>query len=1561
MDALAYYARADGAVPKKKKQRRKLAAEMVARAIANSDELAAIPIFDLSSLSIKSKFVGAHLIDLMLPHSTSALDRAAFTTGIVCEKESVVVSRPSAAAAKRRAHRRDVGGDGRDRSNSFGVLPSPRSRPVPVPRVLTLLLASNPQLGPSGVHDLGCVLRSCSHTRIVDMRHVNADHESMRGFAARLLANISIEQLLFGESDKRSMVYEATGMLSPRRCDKKLAALTGDEAATIRVSAEDTEQAAAASSDTRRVIEFVTQQNRRINDYRDGKHTELVLTSRAHCTPVFRTISIDLVLAHTTKIDLSGNNMVKIEPAIFIQAGAALRDFTANHNRLVALPDTLGNCRELRVLRVSHNRLRTLPSTIERLARTLRMLDVSHNEIEQFPPNIIHLQSLSEFRAHHNRIEYAPANLVAAGGDALMQWIRYSQRHMTSVMRGKVMVVGGARTGKSALVAALRDGTKARAATGSRIGGAADEQLSTIRRHTWVTSGERRNARRGENRAPITLSVWDYCGRYSHHWAHQIFLAEERNSPTSSSSVFLVVFRLDEAHEHCARGTTDADLDYWMQAISGRDMLSETPIVLVGTHADVLTRRGVTDRQLSSVFQHTAKRYLDQCTNIVRCVAVSSVTQTMIDDLRQCIYTVALGQMDHFKRIPEWYVSFSEFIVTATDSGTLRPLVYFDAFFAMCRAQREIETAAEVEGFVRYLQSIGGALYFPEMRDAPIILNPEWLANVFGTLYHSAIVADTHAHLDADDLHRAWPGADAADADADDGVYRAGPDDGRLVSRDMLPHVRQILLRFNVLVPCAFAAPPTSDGECAATPRGTSFLLPDRLPEQPTAISIDDLDVGFWSRVPIERSAHRIYQFVYTPFGVFKHVLSHILRIRTLTMQHVWRHGIFMAVDGDAGALMLYMLPAKRQLVLRVMHKSEAGGHVKLLYKIESALDTLFHESLQVDFMLLVPCPDGEQRYAAKCVALDERFEASDDAAADNARYDDERFAIELAARHSFTHIQVAKAIAAEFTAIACPSCRGAIPLADLMPELSVERLSSDMLIIAPGDIEIVDRLGDGAYGVVEKAIYRDRIVAVKRLFVPGEADAMSALMHTSSSATATSRTIKGNTLKEFMTEVWFMKQMQNHPNLVNLVGVIKRPLSMVLEYMNMGSLHSFLFESATAASSAASSASSDSSHGSGSSPLGSVRQRAGSGAALPSLLPVSVSTSNIAPSPSMASLAGHRSKLSGGTAAREATLSRMMSSPALMSSPTAVGREQFQQQLKQPVVLLRESEQVTIALGVARGLHYLHEHDLVHRDLKSPNVLLHRDATSGELVAKVADFGLSVSTSFVDRLTVSRVDNPYWLAPEVMSVNAADPTNRRYNKESDVYSLGVILYEICYRRPFFEEVKFDTQVIQLVQQGRRPETPPTVGIRGELVALIADCWAQQAEHRPTSGEVVARLCSIKEQVRWQFDSTFGGEAYDELYHGYDDAHYAEEEAQSSTPAVDAAYYAEEAQSSTAIFDDTYYAEEAQSSSAPTVGAAYYADEEQSSTAIFDDAYYVEEEAAVDEAPVAAPSDAQWF
>lgn len=111
---------------------------------------------------------------------------------------------------------------------------------------------------------------------------------------------------------------------------------------------------------------------------------------------------------------------------------------------------------------------------------------------------------------------------------------------------------------------------------------------------------------------------------------------------------------------------------------------------------------------------------------------------------------------------------------------------------------------------------------------------------------------------------------------------------------------------------------------------------------------------------------------------------------------------------------------------------------------------------------------------------------------------------------------------------------------------------------------------------------------------------------------------------------------------------------------------------------------------------------------------------------------------------------------------------------MNKKAIKLTPTDKSRIAYAVASGMNYLHESGIMHRDLKSPNVLL-----DGNLLPKICDFGLSRTQKLASSLTKA-VGTPQWMAPELIHAKA-------YDESVDVYSYGVVLWEMV-----TEEVPYD-------------------------------------------------------------------------------------------------------------------------------------------------------------------------
>ncbi len=158
-------------------------------------------------------------------------------------------------------------------------------------------------------------------------------------------------------------------------------------------------------------------------------------------------------------------------------------------------------------------------------------------------------------------------------------------------------------------------------------------------------------------------------------------------------------------------------------------------------------------------------------------------------------------------------------------------------------------------------------------------------------------------------------------------------------------------------------------------------------------------------------------------------------------------------------------------------------------------------------------------------------------------------------------------------------------------------------------------------------------------------------------------------------------------------------------------------------------------------------------------------------------------------------------------------------------------SLRLSIALDLSSGLLYLHSQRILHRDVKSLNVLI-----DDRMRAKVSDFGMSKIKLTTASMTRGGGGTIHWEAPELFdeAPNSA---------ATDVYATGIVFWEIAARKLPYEG-KTKTQIMRWVDSEKR-ETMPA-GTPSSFAALITRCWAQRAADRPSMNEVVRDVRDIR-------------------------------------------------------------------------------------------------------------------
>eukprot|EP00741_Cyanophora_paradoxa_P019411 tig00021127_g18738.t1 len=148
------------------------------------------------------------------------------------------------------------------------------------------------------------------------------------------------------------------------------------------------------------------------------------------------------------------------------------------------------------------------------------------------------------------------------------------------------------------------------------------------------------------------------------------------------------------------------------------------------------------------------------------------------------------------------------------------------------------------------------------------------------------------------------------------------------------------------------------------------------------------------------------------------------------------------------------------------------------------------------------------------------------------------------------------------------------------------------------------------------------------------------------------------------------------------------------------------------------------------------------------------------------------------------------------------------------------EDEILNWIVQILSALQYIHERKILHRDLKTKNLFLTKNAR----VIKIGDFGIAKVLDGSMEMALTAVGTPYYLSPEVCQ-------NKPYSYKSDVWALGCILQELCaLRHPFDATNMF--AILYKIMQGTMPPLPDEYS--EELKEVACKMLQRDPEERPT-------------------------------------------------------------------------------------------------------------------------------
>ncbi|OHS99669.1 TKL family protein kinase [Tritrichomonas foetus] len=180
------------------------------------------------------------------------------------------------------------------------------------------------------------------------------------------------------------------------------------------------------------------------------------------------------------------------------------------------------------------------------------------------------------------------------------------------------------------------------------------------------------------------------------------------------------------------------------------------------------------------------------------------------------------------------------------------------------------------------------------------------------------------------------------------------------------------------------------------------------------------------------------------------------------------------------------------------------------------------------------------------------------------------------------------------------------------------------------------------------------------------------------------------------------------------------------------------------------------------------------------------------------------------------------------LSAPFCIVTELLKCSLYDRLRDLTPTKRSVIALRVSQAMEQLHSARIIHRDLKSANILLDDDD-----LPRVCDFGL---VGFKTRGTrTGYVGTAQWMAPEILR------SSPFYDEKVDVYSFAVLLWELLFQQQPYANMTQDQMVLAILERKLRPTIVPNVG-PPRLIELMTQCWSEKPSDRPSFPQITATL-----------------------------------------------------------------------------------------------------------------------
>ncbi|KAF9650992.1 kinase-like protein [Thelephora ganbajun] len=171
--------------------------------------------------------------------------------------------------------------------------------------------------------------------------------------------------------------------------------------------------------------------------------------------------------------------------------------------------------------------------------------------------------------------------------------------------------------------------------------------------------------------------------------------------------------------------------------------------------------------------------------------------------------------------------------------------------------------------------------------------------------------------------------------------------------------------------------------------------------------------------------------------------------------------------------------------------------------------------------------------------------------------------------------------------------------------------------------------------------------------------------------------------------------------------------------------------------------------------------------------------------------------------------------------------------ELKEYITHHLDTDRLSLLSGIADGLNYLHSRNIVHGDLKGPNILVDDSGCP-----RITDFGLAMVAQNQDSIRSAEGEHGHtarWTAPEILNEQGT------YSKEADVFSFAMVMVEAFTGQVPFHPNLPSAAMLAILDQ-KRPARPTHSSLTDELWALMKCCWNQEPHDRPEMSVVLKTL-----------------------------------------------------------------------------------------------------------------------